>query len=239
MADKKDKKSASGGPPVGPLGATNVWEFLFLAGIIILILGFFLSYFFGFLDGGAFKNYAWIRSAYKTFLSILPYLKIISFFASIGLVYLIFSNARKLSKLNKELRMQFSPPRSVVEGGSGGASEESSMASVVRTNTSNKRWERVLEHSDSDNPNDWKIAIIEADSILDEMVKSMGYHGNNLGERLKAIEPSDFNTLNNAWEAHKVRNAIAHEGANFQLNERETRRVIELYRAVFEEFKYI
>ena len=66
----------------------------------------------------------------------------------------------------------------------------------------------------------------------------LGYQGENLGERLKAIEPSDFITLQAAWDAHKVRNQIAHE-TNFQLSKREVRRVIGLYEQVFREFKYI
>jgi hypothetical protein len=46
-------------------------------------------------------------------------------------------------------------------------------------------------------------------------------------------------TLNQAWEAHKIRNAIAHQGADFLLSEREAKRVVSLYREVFQEFDYI
>src|SRR6476620_2218786 len=67
----------------------------------------------------------------------------------------------------------------------------------------NEKWESVLVHGNSMNASDWRLAIIEADTILDEMLKKMGYQGENLGERLKSVEPSDFNTLNSAWEAHK------------------------------------
>ncbi len=103
----------------------------------------------------------------------------------------------------------------------------------------NEKWQKVQEHINSTNPNDWKLAIIDADSILDEMVKSLGYVGDNLGERLKQIQKSDFLTLDDAWEAHKVRNKIAHEGSNFSLDRRESGKVIDLYEKVFKEFKYI
>ncbi len=101
-----------------------------------------------------------------------------------------------------------------------------------------KRWEKVLAYLESDNQSDWKQAIIEADNLLDEMVKAMRYPGENLGERLKNIEPSDFVTLQDAWEAHKVRNQIAHE-SGFSLTRREARRVMELYEKVFNEFNFI
>jgi len=103
----------------------------------------------------------------------------------------------------------------------------------------NPRWEQVLAHLNSDDPHRWRLAIIEADVILDEMTKKMGIPGENLGERLKNIEQSDFYTLDLAWQAHKVRNQIVHDGANYQLTKREARRIIDLYREVFHEFSYI
>ena len=103
----------------------------------------------------------------------------------------------------------------------------------------NARWRRVLDLVASSNPGDWRIAILEADIMLDEIVRAMGYDGADLGERLKGIEKSDLPTLDIAWEAHKVRNRIAHSGSDFILTEREARRVIDLYKEVFEESHYI
>lgn len=107
------------------------------------------------------------------------------------------------------------------------------------TSPKNDRWMRVLEHLESESQSEWRNAILEADIILDEMSKKMGYYGDNLGERLRNVEKSDFLTLDLAWEAHKVRNTIAHEGSNFILTKREAKRVIDLYRQVFEEFEFI
>lgn len=103
----------------------------------------------------------------------------------------------------------------------------------------NDRWEKILLDLQSANPSDWRLAIIEADSILDDMVKSMGYDGADMGERMKKIEPADFNTLDLAWEAHKVRNRIAHDGSAYPINHDEAKRIIGLYEKVFREFEYI
>ena len=101
------------------------------------------------------------------------------------------------------------------------------------------RFARVQAYVQSSRESDWRLAVLEADVILDEMVTGMGHHGDSLGEKLKAIEPSDFTTLDKAWEAHAVRNKIAHEGAAFYLTEREAKRVVKLYEEVFREFRYI
>lgn len=98
------------------------------------------------------------------------------------------------------------------------------------------RWERIESLVESASPNDWRQAVLEADIMLDELVTRMGYTGESLGEKMKQIEKGDFYTLDSAWEAHKVRNRIAHEGGDYILTQREARRVIGLFRQVFDEF---
>ena len=105
--------------------------------------------------------------------------------------------------------------------------------------TLSKRWDTVSLHINSDNPNDWKQAIIEADIMLDDVLTKLGYRGDSIGDKLKRAEPADFSTLNEAWEAHKVRNQIAHSGSPYPLNQHEANRVIQMYRKVFEEFYYL
>ena len=89
------------------------------------------------------------------------------------------------------------------------------------------------------NENDWKLAIIQADIMLSDILDTLHLPGDTMVDKMKAIERSDFTTIDLAWEAHKIRNQIAHEGSDFPLNQREARRVVELYRRVFEEFKII
>ncbi len=101
------------------------------------------------------------------------------------------------------------------------------------------RWQNAVTHIASDNPNDWKQAIIEADIILEDLLTKMGYRGDSIGEKLKRVAKGDMKSLDEAWEAHKVRNQIAHEGSSFTLNHHEAKNVINMYRKVFEEFYYI
>ena len=99
----------------------------------------------------------------------------------------------------------------------------------------NERWQEILDLVNSDNPSNWRLAIIEADIMLDDLLKRLGYLGDTLGERLRSIDAATFKMLDQAWEAHRVRNQIAHEGSDYILTQREARRVIELYRQVFTE----
>lgn len=97
----------------------------------------------------------------------------------------------------------------------------------------NQRWQTIMTHFASSNPNDWRAAIIDADVMLEELVTSLGYPGETLGEKLTAIKLNDFPTLQSAWEAHKMRNTLAHEGANYNLTERQKEITRKNFEAVF------
>lgn len=112
----------------------------------------------------------------------------------------------------------------VVEGG------------VEQPNPMRDRWQKILEHANSDVESNWRLAIIEADIMLDEILDKLNMPGETIGDKLKAVEKSDFLTLDYAWEAHKARNQIAHEGSGFLLNQRRAREIISYYEAVFKEF---
>jgi hypothetical protein len=102
-----------------------------------------------------------------------------------------------------------------------------------------QKWQKIMNHANSQNPAEWRLSILEADVLLDEMMQLLGFMGETLGERLKNTSKADFKTIDTAWEAHKIRNAIAHEGSDFLLSQRESKRIIGLYEVVFKEFSYV
>ena len=83
------------------------------------------------------------------------------------------------------------------------------------------------------------MSILEADILLNELLDVLGYRGETMADKMKQIVKADFNTIDLAWEGHKIRNRIAHDGAQFPLSARDARRVIGLYEQVFREFKFI
>lgn len=113
--------------------------------------------------------------------------------------------------------------------------EETKWNQMYRNQDRPSRLDDMLMHIASANPNDWKLAIIEADIILDKVLIERGYQGDGLGARLRQITPSQLASINDAWEAHKVRNQIAHEGADFILTKGLAEDTIARYRRVFTE----
>ena len=101
------------------------------------------------------------------------------------------------------------------------------------TQEDNSRWQSVMAHASSESPNDWRVAIMEADIMLEEVLNHAGYLGESIGEKLKGAK---FSSLDDAWEAHKVRNDIAHRGSIFKLDNTTAYRTVKRYERVFREF---
>ncbi len=162
----------------------------------------------------------WVKDAGRELaLSYVILANVVSLFCLIGLVYALI----KMLEVEKRWHASLYP-------------QASDLQTEPQKNT---RWEQVMFHIASSNPSDWRLAILEADIILDELLDQLGYTGDTIGDKLKKVAKGDFETLDNAWEAHKIRNAIAHEGHDFQLSQLEAQRIIAMYQSVFQEFDYI
>lgn len=103
----------------------------------------------------------------------------------------------------------------------------------------NERWQRTLQYLFSVNATDWKLAIIEADSMLEALLDQLGFKGDSLGDKLKSTTQETFRSLPTAWEVHTIRNRIAHEGSAFPVSQHEAKRVIALYEGIFRQYGYI
>lgn len=103
----------------------------------------------------------------------------------------------------------------------------------------NPRWHYILTLVESPNDSDWRVAIIEADSMMEEILKEKGVSGVTVSELLEGAKSNGYLNIQDAWDAHLVRNKIAHEGSDFPLSQIEARRVIKMFQNFFEELKVI
>lgn len=107
------------------------------------------------------------------------------------------------------------------------------------TSKVNETWNSIRSKLLSENPSDWRLAIIEADIYLDRLLDQRGFYGDTLGDKLKQVTPDKLPSIQIAWEAHKIRNRIAHDGADFVLTMPESRRVLSYYEIVFRDLEVI
>lgn len=99
-------------------------------------------------------------------------------------------------------------------------------------------WQAVMKNIDSSHPSDWNLAVIQGDAILDGVLKGMGLSGETMGERLKQLDRAKLASLDGLWEAHKIRNRIAHE-TDRTLAYEEARRAVLLFGESLRELGYL
>lgn len=110
---------------------------------------------------------------------------------------------------------------------------------ILKTNLPKKRsikaWMIIKKHFFEGGDQDLKVALIEADNLLDEALKYAGFRGISLGEKLKALTEAELPNINDVWEAHKLRNRIVHE-SGFKLNRDTAERALAVYEQTLKDF---
>lgn len=97
-----------------------------------------------------------------------------------------------------------------------------------------KRWEKILNRLEDTNPSQFKVAVLEADAMADEVLDGMGFKGTTMGEKMESIHAGQLENRESLIEAHTVRNRIIHE-ADFTLSHEEASEQLNQYKKFFDE----
>lgn len=111
-------------------------------------------------------------------------------------------------------------------------------AAPATTGALSERWKEIRGHLDSPREAEWKLAVIEADKLLDDALAKAGFSGETFGDRLTNIQPGSLVSLDGLWWAHKVRNRLAHE-LDYFLRYTEAKQAIGYYGQTLEELQLI
>ena len=67
-----------------------------------------------------------------------------------------------------------------------------------------------MRKSSSASPDSMRMAVIEADSLVNDVLKQFGMPGEHLADRLANLSPDEYKTLDAVWKAHRIRNDLVH-----------------------------
>ena len=91
-----------------------------------------------------------------------------------------------------------------------------------------RQWQKIKTRLDTGLESEYKLAVIEADSITNDILKGMGFGGETLSERLEKITEATIPNLTDVLEAHKIRNNIVHD-PDYRLALSEAKTVMDIY----------
>ncbi len=136
-------------------------------------------------------------------------------FFAILLMWLVLKSKDKVADKLEEIKRELSPPKP----GEG---------------KYDARWKEVRNHLESLREAEWKFAVVEADKIAEAVLEEAGFPGETIGEKMTAINRDQLNSIDDLWQAHKVRNLIAHD-PNYEVKYAQVRGAIEKYEKALRE----
>ncbi len=101
-----------------------------------------------------------------------------------------------------------------------------------------KEWKKILKKIDTGIESEYKLAVIEADALLDDMLKFMGYTEETTEEKVERLTSIDIANINELREVRKTRNSIIQE-PDFKLTEDNVREVLKVYETSFKSLGFL
>lgn len=99
-----------------------------------------------------------------------------------------------------------------------------------------RQWRGIMNRLEKKSDSEYKLAVIDADMILADIIDKLGFSGKSLGEQLDQITDVTLPSLAKVREAHAVRNDIVHD-PDYKLGLDQAREVLKIYEDAFKELE--
>ncbi len=78
------------------------------------------------------------------------------------------------------------------------------------------KWQEIQQLMEQGKPSAYKVAVMDADKLVDYVLKAKVGSDGSMADRLKRAQKifSNYSDYQNLWSAHKTRNLIAHEATH-------------------------
>ncbi|MBI2042316.1 MAG: hypothetical protein HYT21_00975 [Candidatus Nealsonbacteria bacterium] len=101
-----------------------------------------------------------------------------------------------------------------------------------------KVWNKIKQHLENGSEIEYKLAIIEADNMLESTLKRMGYGGVTLEERLTKLTSATLPNIEEIYQAHQARNNIVRD-PSFVLGLDDAKKTIGIYERAFRDLQIL
>ena len=99
-----------------------------------------------------------------------------------------------------------------------------------------KHWTDIVKRANTGTPENLRWAIMEADALVDMVLKQRQTAGDTMADRLANFRREDYKTVDKLWDAHRLRNDIAHT-PGFKLSSRQAEKALLGFRDFLKELK--
>ncbi|MCA9363996.1 hypothetical protein KC727_02145 [Candidatus Kaiserbacteria bacterium] len=98
-----------------------------------------------------------------------------------------------------------------------------------------KKWNALRGRIDKNpTPDAFRLAVTEADALVDQVLKKAGFQGEHMADRLSKILSADVPSIELLWDAHRLRNRLVHTPGS-SLSVREGEKALQSYEKFLKE----
>jgi len=112
--------------------------------------------------------------------------------------------------------------------------EDSSSRKDYGRSKISKRWGKIKKRLEKDNEAEYKLALIEADKMLDDILKRMGYGEESLNDKLKRLSSSDVSNLEELLKANEICQNVVHD-PDYRLDKEKAKEIISIFEKSFKD----
>lgn len=99
------------------------------------------------------------------------------------------------------------------------------------------RWKAVLAKAAA-SPESATLAVIEADTLVDDVLRRLGLTGETMADRLDQLDPQEIKTLDRLWRVHRIRNALVHR-PGFSISSADATEMLGAYESFLKEVEIL
>ncbi len=100
-----------------------------------------------------------------------------------------------------------------------------------------RAWKQILARLGSEDANNWRLAVLECDHVLNEILKMSGYLG-RMDEKLPKLTEEQLPNIEDVRRAHIIRDKISNDPA-YPITREETIEVVKIYEQSFRDLNLI
>jgi hypothetical protein len=101
-----------------------------------------------------------------------------------------------------------------------------------------KRWNKVNKQIEKEDSASYAIAVLECSQMLNEVLKAIGYEGDNLGERLNNISSAQIEDIEKLKVVNEVKNKLVQD-PGFKISQREAEVIRDTVGRVLDNYEMI
>ena len=91
-----------------------------------------------------------------------------------------------------------------------------------------KRWKKIQKRVEAGSDYEYRLAIIEADELLKDVLTDRGFKGKTIEEKIAKVEKTQLPNTDEVIEAHKTRNSIVYN-PDYKVDRDQIKKILNVY----------